>query len=412
MHHKFEYMCIHCQKTYQGKQEVHYLCQDCSKTNTDKLPPAGALKVLYAYEEARAFSPNFYTLKMRNFIDILPVSSTKSLPPLRIGQTPLYKYVQSSDSKWPFHVFLKDDSQNPTFSFKDRASALVSAFAKENNLETIVAASTGNAGSSMAGICAAQQQKAIIMTPASAPPAKLSQVLMYGARLVPVNGTYDDAFELSLAATKAFGWYNRNTGYNPLTVEGKKTASLELFDQMEGRIPDRIFVSVGDGVIISGLYKGYEDLLKLGLTDQMPVIVAVQSEKSDNLVRNIKNEHFRAVPASTLADSISVDVPRNFFMARQYINKYDGEGLTVSDAEILKASSALARSSGIFAEPAAAAAFAGLLKYHRMEMLKPGSSNVVMLTGSGLKDLKGIKTVLKMPGPVDCNLDALRRFLN
>ena len=170
------------------------------------------------------------------------------------------------------NLYLKDDAQNPTFSFKDRASALVSAWAKEQGITRLVAASTGNAGSSLAGICASQQQQAVIIVPATAPAAKLTQVLMYGATLIPVTGSYDDAFDLSLQLTEKFGWYNRNTAYNPFSTEGKKTVAFELFKELGYRVPDRIFIPTGDGVIISGVYKGFEDLMKIGITEKMPVI--------------------------------------------------------------------------------------------------------------------------------------------
>ncbi len=214
------------------------------------------------------------------------------MPPLRVGNTPLYPLSGLDDKKFPFSLYLKDDSQNPTWSFKDRASALVSAFAAENRLGTIIAASTGNAGSSLAGICASQRQRAVIVVPETAPKAKLTQIVMYGAMIVPVKGTYDEAFDLSVKATELFGWYNRNTAFNPFTIEGKKTVSFELFEQLRFSVPDRIFIPAGDGVILAGAYKGFEDLLRLGITDKMPVIVAVQSEKSDNLVRNIGQEKF------------------------------------------------------------------------------------------------------------------------
>lgn len=407
-HSKFLYRCTSCGLETDGAEGVQYLCDDCSKSNTNDTPPAGALKIVYDYHSLRHKFPEFKKLKETGFIDLLPVLDIGSFPKLKVGRTALYKYDHLQGEQLPFHLFLKDDSQNPTFSYKDRASALVSAFALENGLDTIVAASTGNAGSSLAGICAAQQQKAVIMVPESAPIAKISQVLMYGATLVPVKGTYDDAFELSLAATKAFGWYNRNTGYNPLTIEGKKSAALELFEQMGSEKINRIFVSVGDGVIISGIYKGFEDLLKLGFIDDMPTIVAVQSEKSDNLVRNLDQAVFKALPSTTLADSISVDVPRNFHMARQFIHQYEGEAMTVSDDAILEASALLARSHGIFAEPAAAAAYAGMLKYRKQEMIEPGSNNVVMLTGSGLKDLRAIQKMIQVPDSIEPDIDRLK----
>ncbi len=386
---KFHYQCTTCGQEYHT-DDVIYLCPKCAKDNDTDTPPRGVLKVLYNYSD---IPKDFDKLKKHEFLPLLPINKLQSLPNLRIGKTPLYLIDQLEGQQLDFQLYIKDDSQNPTFSFKDRASAIVSAFAREHGINTIVAASTGNAGSSLAGIAAAQRQKAIIYVPASAPKAKLTQILMYGAELRKVDGNYDMAFDLSIKATEENGWYNRNTAFNPITIEGKKTVSFELFDQLR-TVPDRIFVPVGDGVIISGVYKGYEDLLKLGIIDHMPVIVAVQAQGSSNLINNIYHNAFEYTPSKTIADSISVDIPRNFYMARDFICKYEGEIISVSDQEILTASRILARNTGIFAEPAAAAAFAGFLKYMEQGQIPTGSSNVVLSTGSGLKDLEAVQGII------------------
>ncbi len=386
---KYKYVCTTCGAEYET-DEVMYLCPKCEKENKPDLPPKGVLKTVYNYQ---AITSDFEELKQNGFLDLLPLNSLESLPNLRVGQTPFYKIDKLEGQQLLFDLYIKDDSQNPTFSFKDRASAVVSAYAKEHGIDTIVAASTGNAGSSLAGICAAQGQKAIIYVPASAPAAKLTQIKMYGAELRAVDGNYDMAFDLSIEATRENGWYNRNTAFNPLTIEGKKTVSFELYDALR-LVPDRIFVPVGDGVIISGVYKGYEDLLKLGIIDKMPVIVAVQAQGSSNLVANVNSPQFYYEPSKTVADSIAVDIPRNFYMAAKFIKEYDGEMVTVSDDEILQASKILSRNTGIFAEPAAAAAFAGLLKYKDKGVLQAGTKNIVLSTGSGLKDLAAVQSLV------------------
>lgn len=408
---KFYYQCVDCGKKLKAGG-IHYLCPDCSGKNDANLPPKGVLKLVYPYHEIKTKKPGFADIKANHFLDLLPIENRQSLPPLKAGNTPLYTLSQLDNQPLLSRIFIKDDSQNPTYSFKDRASALVSAFAKENGIETIVAASTGNAGSSLAGICASQHQKAIIMVPEKAPLAKLTQILMYGATIVPVKGTYDDAFDLSIEATKEFGWYNRNTAFNPLTIEGKKTVAFELFDQMNRQLPDRIFVPVGDGVIISGVYKGFEDLLKLGYIQKMPTIVAVQSKGSDNIVRNLGQEKFEMKPSKTVADSISVDIPRNFTMAKQFLNKYNGEGLTVDDDAILEASARLSKNTGLFAEPAAATAFAGLLNYLENNRLEANSINVVLSTGSGLKDLQAVQKMISIPKAIHPDLAQLKKLLS
>jgi threonine synthase len=403
---KYIYQCIDCGKEYRGK-EMMYLCPSCSAASVADKPPRGVLKTVYDYEEIRKSVQGFKDLKEEGFISLLPLESIESLPPLRVGNTPLCRASNHNDRKIPYNLFFKDDSQNPTWSFKDRASALVSAYAGENGLRTIITASTGNAGSSLAGICASQQQRAVIILPEKAPQAKLTQIVMYGATLVPVRGTYDDAFDLSVKASDRFGWYNRNTAYNPLTIEGKKTVSYELFEQMGYMVPDTIFIPAGDGVIMSGVYKGFEDLLRLNIIDHIPVIVAVQSDKSDNLVRNINSDDFRIIASTTVADSISVDIPRNFFMVRHFIRKYGGKTLTVTDEEILKASAMLAAGTGLFAEPAAAAAYAGFLAYERNGLIPALSENIVLLTGSGLKDTASVKSLVRIPEAIIPTLDHL-----
>ncbi len=408
MNQKYSYQCSDC-----GKQipagEIIYLCPDCSAKQSPDQPPLGVLKVIYDYKTLRKIS--FRELEENNFLQLLPVNDQKSFPNIRVGKTPLYEIDSIDGQKNDFELYLKDDSQNPTFSFKDRASAVVSAFAKENGINTIVAASTGNAGSSLAGMCAAQGQKAVIFVPSTAPKAKLTQIMMYGATLVPVAGNYDKAFDLSIEATKRFGWYNRNTAYNPFTLEGKKTVSFELYSQMKEQVPDFIFVPVGDGVIISGVYKGFEDLLELGILTKMPVIIAVQAAGSCNLVENIGKEEFVSTPSDTVADSISVDIPRNFFMTAGYITKYHGQTVTVSDDDILRASSILAKNTGIFTEPAAAAAFAGFLDYKNRYLIPKSSTNVVLLTGSGLKDLNAVQPLFEIPLPVSPYLHSVEDFL-
>jgi len=411
MKNKFVYQCTDCSAEYETN-EVIYLCPKCSKTNSPEKAPKGVLKVIYRYDELRKKNDLWNSLKNSNFLELLPINNSDSLPKLRVGQTPSYKISELDNQSLNFELFLKDDSQNPTFSFKDRASALVSAFARQRNIETIVAASTGNAGSSLAGICASQKQKAIIFVPAAAPKAKLTQIVMYGAKVVPVDGNYDMAFDLSIEATKRFGWYNRNTAFNPITVEGKKTVSFEIIEQLYESQPERIFVPVGDGVIIAGVYKGMEDLLKLGVIEKMPIIVAVQAEGSSNLADNLFADPPKFASSKTIADSISVDIPRNFFMAKQFIINYKGETVKVSDAEIIEASSILSRNTGIFAEPAATAAFAGMLKFKKENRIPKNSRNLVLLTGSGLKDLNSVQAIVNIPKPVKADIKEVEKFLN
>ncbi len=187
------------------------------------------------------------------------------------------------------HVWVKDDGRNPTASFKDRASAIAVVKAQEKGAEIITTASTGNAAAALCGLCASVEQPNVIFVPKSAPPAKIAQLLVFGSTVMLVDGTYDDAFELCLEAADAFGWYNRNTGFNPYMSEGKKTVSFEICEQLGWDAPDVIFVSVGDGCIIGGVHKGLKDLLALGWIDKMPRIIGVQAAGSNFMAEAWEN---------------------------------------------------------------------------------------------------------------------------
>ena len=407
----FYFECVNCKSQFEHSS-IRYLCPDCASSNTASAPPKGVLKTIYDYRGLSERIFDVQSLAAEGMLSLLPIESLSSLPNLRVGKTPLYELKHLDNEELPSGVYLKDDSQNPTCSFKDRASSIVSAYAKEHHLNTIIAASTGNAGSSIAGMCAAQGQRAIVLVPEKAPPAKLLQIAMYGARLIPLKGNYDEAFELSIEASEEFGWYNRNTAYNPLTIEGKKTAAFELFQQLKGLVPDYVFVPVGDGVILSGMYKGFEDLLKLGLIDKMPTMVAVQSIASDNFVRNLSTVAFESVKSNTMADSIAVDVPRNFYMAKDYLLKYNGAGVAISDRQIMEASELLSRNTGLFAEPASAAAFGGFLRFKAENKLPVNSSSVVLLTGSGLKDLDAVASRVSIPRAIAPSIHELKNRIN
>jgi len=301
-------------------------------------------------------------------------------------------------------LWFKDDTRNPSGSLKDRATEVGLQHAREQDSEVVVAASTGNAGSSLACLAAWYGQRAVIFVPEAAPPAKLTQIQQYGAYLCPVKGSYDEAFDLSLKVGEAFGWYSRNTGINPVLSEGKKTVALEIAEQLEWEIPDQVFVPVGDGCILGGVYKGFYDLLQLGWIGRLPRLVAVQAKGSAAVVQAWESGSLRPVKARTVADSIAVDYPRDGAKALRALKESDGYGLTVSDEEILTAQHILASSTGVFAEPAAAAALAGLIRAREGGFVKARERVVVLVTGSGLKDIPAAQKVLTVPQAIPPDL--------
>ncbi len=324
---------------------------------------------------------------------LLPVEE-RFIPDIPVGNTPLWK-SENLNARHGFPaLYLKDDGLNPTGSLKDRASLLVAAFARMHGLKEVIVASTGNAGSSMAGVGASAGLRVKLFLPKTAPRAKMIQALQYGADVIMAEKNYDQAFELSLQYSRERGGLNRNTAYNPLTIEGKKTVSLEVYRQLE-IVPDYLFVSVGDGVILSGVYKGFRDLKQLGLIKKIPVIYAVQASGSSAINRALEKGVFEPTPSKTVADSISVDVPSNGYLALKNLRQHHGRCILVDDDEILRAQKELSATCGLFCEPAAAAAFAGFLK--EKGALQQNAVCVVLLTGNGLKDIQAASLQVNMP---------------
>ncbi|MEK9162988.1 MAG: threonine synthase [Chloroflexota bacterium] len=416
------YKCSLCGAEY-APDQIQYVCpKHGDMGNLDVVLDYAAIKKAASPESISASRDN----SIWRYAPLLPLDLRvlKELGDLmRVGWTPMYRAERLASSLGLKKLFVKDDGRNPTASFKDRASAVVVARAKEINAPVIAAASTGNAGAALAGMAAAAGMKAVIFAPKTAPQAKVAQLLMFGARVLLVNGNYDQAFDLTLQASREFGWYCRNTGYNPFTVEGKKTAAYEICEQLEisnpqspiskWRAPDRVFVSVGDGNIISGIWKGFKDLLALGWIEKMPKLMGVQSEGSAACANAWRDntETIMPVVANTIADSISVDLPRDGVRAVRAVRETNGVYVVVSDDEILAAMRDLARGVAVFAEPAGATAYAGLVKAAKEKMIDENETVVVMNTGNGLKDVKSALQAAGEAVVIEPNLQAVKHAL-
>jgi threonine synthase len=261
-------------------------------------------------------------------------------------------------------------------------------------------------------------QPAIIFAPRTAPQAKIAQLLVYGAQVILVDGNYDQAFDLTIEASHEFGWYCRNTGYNPFTAEGKKTAAFEIWEsillpRLELDRPLVVFIPVGDGNIISGIHKGFKDLLALGWLKQMPRLFGVQAEGSPAIADAFLSgsETIHPVAAQTIADSISVDLPRDGIRAVRAASQTQGTYLTVKDEDILKAITELGP-HGLFAEPAGAAAYAGLLQALQRGLVQEDDPVLVLNTGSGLKDVQAAMRAVQPAVVIEPTLSALKKYLN
>ena len=406
------YRCSICGKSYQPDQ-VTYTCPDDN----------GILDVILDYEDLKKRKLEDLILEdepsLWRYFPLLPVSKLigEGTTLRSAGWTPVFSPPQLKEKLELRKLWIKDESGNPTASFKDRASAVLVARAREIGAEVIVTASTGNAGAALAGMSAAVGQESVIFAPKTAPPAKIAQLLIYGARVILVDDNYDAAYQLSLEATAEYGWYNRNTGYNPFTAEGKKTAAYEIWEQVlitnDLDRPLSVFVSVGDGNIISGIHKGFKDLYEIGQIKEMPRIFGVQSTGSAAIYNAFVSgkEEILPVSATTLADSISVNLPSDGLRALRAATQTGGAYIAVEDQKILEAISDLGE-VGIFAEPAGATAYAGLKRALEDGLVQVDDPILVMNTGSGLKDVKAAKNAAGEAPVIPPNLESVRELLN
>jgi len=419
------YRCSICGSEF-GPDEVTYICPK-DRGNLDIVLDIASIKRHGLDALIRTEEPSLW-----RYQTILPVIDLFGDPkdgginqrtPLRAaGWTPIYSPGRLKDKSGLQSLWIKDESRNPTASFKDRASAVLMARAIEIGAEVVVTASTGNAGAALAGMAAAIGHQAVIFAPKTAPPAKIAQLMVYGAKVLLVDGNYDAAFDLSVECADEFGWYCRNTGYNPFTTEGKKTAALEIWEQLglnaQGLYLNQasknlcVFVSVGDGNIISGLHKGFKDLHALGLLERIPRIFGIQSEGSAAIANAFQagTEVIQPVAANTLADSISVDLPRDGLRALRAATQTTGAYIIVPDEEILTAIIDLG-AVGVFAEPAGSTSFAGLMKAVRDGIIEPEDPVLVLNTGSGLKDVGAALQAAGEAPIIEPTLNAVKKII-
>lgn len=403
--------CISCGKEYPATPN-QMTCPQCGND--------GILDVIYDYaaikkvltKESLAQNPD---PSIWRYLPLLPVNPETKRPSLRVGGTPLYKTDKLAEAIGVKTLYLKDDGLNPTASLKDRASSIAVVKACEAGARTVACSSTGNAASSLAGNVASLEDyelNACIFVPERAPAGKVAQLLIYGATVISVQGNYEDAFKLSAAAIDKYGWYNRNAAVNSYLVEGKKTVTLEICEQLKWQAPDWAVFSVGDGCTIAGAYKGFYDLYQLGLIDKMPKMLGVQAEGCAPLTKAwVTSDPWERTEENTLADSIAVGSPRNPEKALRAIRESGGIMVNVSDAEILAAQTFIGRHTGVFGEPAGVTGFAGLKKLVEAGQVAPDDTFVVAITGNGLKDIANGQKAAGEPIRLAPDLDKLDRIL-
>ena len=374
-------VCVKCGAEFEADPNVT-TCKRCG----------GILDIKYDYEWIK----NQVSVKdmadrhensMWRYREFLPVQGDSKVPKLRVGWSPFYQSERLAEKLGIAKLYIKDDGINPTASLKDRASAMAVVKAEEAGASIIACSSTGNAASSLAGNAAAAGFKTYIFVPERAPKGKVAQLMMFGANVISVKGSYEDTFRLSAEAIDRWGWYNRNAAINPYLMEGKKTVSLEIAEQLNWKMTDYVAISVGDGCTIGGVWKGFKDLYAAGFIDKLPRLISVQAEGCCPINRAIaEGKGWHPMEENTIADSIAVGVPRNPDKALNAIRESNGVVVNVSDQEILDAMKLLGTICGVFAEPAGATGTAGVKKAIEQSLIPHDATIVTVVTGNGLKD--------------------------
>ncbi|MBI2795336.1 MAG: threonine synthase [Gemmatimonadetes bacterium] len=340
----------------------------------------GILDATWDYDRARRAWPAPTARGFWRWKPLLPVA-----PPaeaiLDPGDTPLVAAPRLARRLGLKALWLKDDTRNPTRSFKDRASAVATAIALATGRGTVACASAGNAAISLAGFAASAGLACEVFVPSYATAERRAWIERFGARLHVSGGNYDVAFEECEVAARANGWYNRNCAYNPFLVEGKKTASYEICEQLDRQIPDVVICAVGDGCTLGAIGKGFRDLRALGVTGAIPALVGVQAEAVSPLVARRRGDGWIDDGRETIAASIAVRRPRNAVRVLREIDESNGAIFAVSDDALRAAQQAFAREAGAVVETATAATLAGLEQLAADGQLR-GARVVLVLTGA------------------------------
>jgi len=417
--------CLSC-AAWQYGGPMSFLGTTCSRCGEDFAPDSTAITCPSCHAnldvrvelpaDARTRIEASNDRSMWRYASLLPVDapSPEDGTLTTAGGTPLFMAPGVAKRLGLGRVWIKDEGREPTGSLKDRASAVVVQRARALGESRILTASTGNAGVALAAMARAAGLEAIILVPHTAPRAKIAQLSIFGARLFLVRGSYDDAFDLATEASAKLGIYCRNTGSNAFTVEGKKTVSFEIAEQLGWRVPDAIVVSVGDGNIITGVHKGLKDLLAAGLISRMPRLFGVQAKGSSPIAQAFfaDAEEVAEVEASTMADSISAGRPSDGLRALRAVRETGGAFVVVEDEAILQSIADLGRDAAVFAEPAASAAHAGLVKLAAEGTLTRDDEVALLITGTGLKDVDAAaRAAGASPPTIEKSLDALSSAL-
>jgi threonine synthase len=404
---------LKCGREHEPRKNL-YVCEKCE----------GKLEIVYDYEKISKVITRKELGKRANgvwkYFELLPVGDRKNIVSLGEGGTPLLKAKNLGEELGLKHLYLKDETRNPTGSFKDRAMTVGVSKAREFGAKAVVTASSGNAAVALAAYAAKAGIGCYAFVPARVPKSKLAQILIHGTEVVRVRGRAkgDPTYERMLASWRRFSWHPIPSAgtFNPYHWEGTKTMSYEICEQLRWEAPDWVIVPTGAGTLLSGNAKGYHEFKQLGLIERIPKICAVQAKGCAPLVKAFEKdtpfEKIETWPApKTLAGGLVDPFPWDADTALPAIRRSGGTAIAVNDGEILKAEVSLAKYEGVFAEPSGAASLAGLRQLLEEGTIDLSDVVVVEITGGGLKDPETALKLFEKPQVVEPKLNRLEKFL-
>jgi threonine synthase len=401
MAHVRALQCRECGRTYDVSPR--YSCEWCF----------GPLEVAYDYDAVAAAVTRARIAEgpptIWRYEDLLPVAPTDGALP--VGLTPLVRADRLAEELGLGEVWVKDDTRNPTNSFKDRVVAVAVAKALEFGLKTIACASTGNLANAVAGAAARAGLPSYVFIPADLEPAKVLTTAVYGDNVVAVDGTYDDVNRLCGELSSEHPWAFVNVNVRPFYAEGSKTLAFETAEQLGWQAPDHVVVPVGSGSLLTKIQKGFEDLVRVGLLDEASVrISGAQATGCSPIATAFAEESdtIRPVKPATIAKSLAIGDPADGYYALDTVRSSGGALAAVDDDEVIAGIRLLARTEGIFGETAAGVTVASLRRLAADGVVRPDERVVIYVTGHGLKTVDAVANHVRATATIQPTLDAFR----
>ena len=400
--------CIGCHEKI-SPEHVSYYCGKCGDL----------LEVKYDYEKLKLRLEESgwknKPLSVWKYEDFLPIIDKSKIVSLREGGTKLYKCSRLAEKLGLKNLYIKNEGENPTGSFKDRGMTVGVTKALEYGVKTVVCASTGNTSASLAAYAAKAGIRCLVVIPSGKVAyGKLAQAIVYGAEVVQIRGNFDDALNIIIRLSLSSREVYMLNSVNPYRLEGQKTLAYEVVEQLDGKPPDRVVVPVGNAGNISAIWKGFKEFKDLGFIDSLPKMMGVQAEGASPIAKAVKagEDTIKPIPKpETVATAIRIGAPVNWKKAIRAIRESDGGAEIVSDEEILEAQKVLARSEGLFVEPASASSIAGLKKFLEVGEIDRDETVVCVTTGHGLKDPDTPVKFFVKPVEVEADLNVIRRIV-